>query len=103
MKQVESLSEGQLLGIYNLQRWVQETEESLNHTMGTLQHSLSDTIASPEAAGGNFMGHMSLALNKISSMEAIVRQVRSTVLHICMITCDVYVTIRLRLGPTTRT
>ncbi|KAI4991146.1 hypothetical protein ZWY2020_039517 [Hordeum vulgare] len=84
LKQVESLSEGQLLGIYNLQRWVQETEESLNHTMGTLQHSLSDTIASPEAAGGNFMGHMSLALNKISSMEAIVRQadaLRQQTLH----------------------
>ena len=83
LKHVEPLSEGQLLGIYNLQQWVQETEESLSHGMDTLQHSLSDTVASPELAGGNFMGHMNLALNKISTMEGIVRQV------IYVITCDV--------------
>uniref|UniRef100_A0ACD5Y331 Uncharacterized protein n=3 Tax=Avena sativa TaxID=4498 RepID=A0ACD5Y331_AVESA len=84
LKHVEPLSEGQLLGIYNLQQWVQETEESLSRGMEALQHSLSDTVASPELAGGNFMGHMNLALNKISSMEGIVRQadgLRQQTLH----------------------
>ncbi|CAM0950869.1 unnamed protein product [Alopecurus aequalis] len=84
LKHVEPLSEGQLLGIYNLQQWVQETEETLSNGMDALQHSLSDTVASPELAGGNFMGHMNLALNKISSMEGIVRQadgLRQQTLH----------------------
>lgn len=78
VKHVEPLSEGQLLGIYNLQQWVQETEESLSRGMDALQHSLSDTVASPELGGGNFMGHMNLALDKISSMEGVVRQVHSS-------------------------
>lgn len=77
LKHVEPLSEAQLLGIYNLQQGVQETEEALNQGMESLQHSLSDTVAAPEVSAGNFMGHMSLALNKIASMEAIVRQADS--------------------------
>jgi transcription factor TGA len=88
LKHVEPSSEGQLLGIYNLQQWVQETEGSLSLGMETLQHSLSDTVASPELAGGNFMGHMNLALNKISAMEGIVRQVMYIHDHII---CDVYI------------
>ncbi|KAM0864865.1 hypothetical protein ACQ4PT_043638 [Festuca glaucescens] len=82
--ELEPLSEGQLLGILNLQQWVQEAEGSLSHDMGNLQHSLSDTVASPDLAGSNFMGHMNHALNKISSMEGIVRQadaLRQQTLH----------------------
>jgi hypothetical protein len=54
--------------------------------MGNLQHSLSDSVASPDLAGSNFMGHMNHALNKISSMEGIVRQVMYMI--ICECECD---------------
>lgn len=104
LKHVEPLSEAQLLGIYNLQQGVQETEEALNQGMESLQHSLSDTVAAPEVSAGNFMGHMSLALNKIASMEAIVRQVRTSAMrhyehhhpHVCTASSSVHACVTLR-------
>jgi transcription factor TGA len=76
LKQVEPLSEGQLMSIYELQQAAKGTEDALSHAMDGLQQSLSDTVAAPDvAAAGGFMGHMSLAMNKISAMEDIVRQV----------------------------
>ncbi|KAF0909780.1 hypothetical protein E2562_000103 [Oryza meyeriana var. granulata] len=76
LKQVEPMSEGQLMSIYELQQSAKGTEDALSHAMDTLQQSLSDTVAAPDvaAAAGGFMGHMSLAMNKIAAMEDIVRQ-----------------------------
>uniref|UniRef100_A0A0E0EQ72 DOG1 domain-containing protein n=1 Tax=Oryza meridionalis TaxID=40149 RepID=A0A0E0EQ72_9ORYZ len=85
LKQVEPLSEGQLMSIYELQQAAKGTEDGLSHAMDGLQQSLSDTVAAPDvAAAGGFMGHMSLAMNKISAMEDIVRQadgLRQQTLH----------------------
>uniref|UniRef100_J3MW50 DOG1 domain-containing protein n=1 Tax=Oryza brachyantha TaxID=4533 RepID=J3MW50_ORYBR len=85
LKQVEPVSEGQLMSIYELQQSVKGTEDALSHAMDSLHHSLSDTVAAPDVAGaGGFMGHMSLAINKISAMEDIVRQadgLRQQTLH----------------------
>ncbi|XP_039794580.1 transcription factor TGAL7-like isoform X3 [Panicum virgatum] len=84
LKHVEPLSEGQILGIYNLQQTVQEREEALNHSMEATQQSISDIIAAPDVAPATFMGHMSLAMNKVSSMEGFVMQadgLRQQTLH----------------------
>ncbi|KAG2634101.1 hypothetical protein PVAP13_2NG257300 [Panicum virgatum] len=84
LKHVEPLSEGQILGIYNLQQTVQEREEALNHSMEATQQSISDIIAAPDVAPATFMGHMSLAMNKVSSMEGFVIQadgLRQQTLH----------------------
>lgn len=79
------MSEGQLMSIYELQQAAKGTEDALSHAMDGLQQSLSDTVAAPDvAAAGGFMGHMSLAMNKISAMEDIVRQadgLRQQTLH----------------------
>lgn len=74
LKHVEPLSEGQILGIYNLQQSVQEREAALNHSMEATQQSISDTIAAPDVAPATFMGHMSIAMNKVASMEGFVMQ-----------------------------
>ncbi|KAJ1253838.1 hypothetical protein BS78_K171100 [Paspalum vaginatum] len=74
LKHVEPLSEGQILGIYNLQQLVQEREEALNQSMEATQHSISDIVAAPDVAPATFMGHMSLAMNKVASMEGLVMQ-----------------------------
>jgi transcription factor TGA len=81
LKHVEPLSEGQILGIYNLQQSVQEREEALNHTMEATQQSISDIVAAPDVAPATFMGHMSLAMNKAASMESFVLQVRNSLTH----------------------
>ncbi|KAJ1288567.1 hypothetical protein BS78_02G097800 [Paspalum vaginatum] len=84
LKHVEPLSEGQILGIYNLQQLVQEREEALNQSMEATQHSISDIVAAPDVAPATFMGHMSLAMNKVASMEGLVMQadgLRQQTLH----------------------
>ncbi|XP_072148272.1 transcription factor TGAL7 isoform X2 [Setaria viridis] len=84
LKHVEPLSEGQILGIYNLQQSVQEREEALNHTMEATQQSISDIVAAPDVAPATFIGHMSLAMNKVASMESFVLQadgLRQQTLH----------------------
>jgi transcription factor TGA len=75
LKHVEPLSEGQILGIYQLQQLVQEREEALNHNMEATQQNISDIVAAPDVAPATFMGHMSLAMNKVAAMENFVMQV----------------------------
>uniref|UniRef100_A0A0A9B9D4 DOG1 domain-containing protein n=1 Tax=Arundo donax TaxID=35708 RepID=A0A0A9B9D4_ARUDO len=42
--------------------------------MEATQQTISDIAASPDVAPATFMGHMSLAMNKVASMEGLVRQ-----------------------------
>ncbi|KAL6598096.1 hypothetical protein ACP70R_046517 [Stipagrostis hirtigluma subsp. patula] len=84
LKHVEPLSEGQIMGIYNLQQSVQEREEALSHGMEAIQHTISDIVAAPDVAAATFMGHMSMAMNKVASMEGFIRQadgLRQQTLH----------------------
>jgi len=84
LKHVEPLSEGQILGIYQLQQLVQEREEALNHSMEATQQNISDIVAAPDVAPATFMGHMSLAMNKVAAMESFVMQadgLRQQTLH----------------------
>lgn len=75
LKHVEPLSEGQILGIYQLQQLVQEREEALTHSVEATQQNISDIVGAPDVAPATFMGHMSLAMNKVASMESFVMQV----------------------------
>lgn len=84
LKHVEPLSEGQILGIYQLQQLVQAREEALNHSMEATQQNISDIVAAPDVAPATFMGHISLAMNTVASMESFVMQangLRQQTLH----------------------
>ncbi|KAL5205990.1 hypothetical protein ABZP36_034199 [Zizania latifolia] len=84
LKHVELLSEGQLMGFFEVQHSVKGAEDALSGAMDTLQQCLSDTVAAPDVATGGFMERMSLAMNKIAAMEDIVRQadgLRQQTLH----------------------
>ncbi|GJN28725.1 hypothetical protein PR202_gb16883 [Eleusine coracana subsp. coracana] len=84
LKHVEPLSEGQVLGIYNLQQSLQEREEALSKGIEAIQHTISDIMASPDVGPPTFMGHISLAMNKAASMEDFVSQadgLRQQILH----------------------
>lgn len=86
MNQIEPLTEQQIVGICGLQQSTHEAEEALSQGLEALNQSLSDSIVSdslsPASAQlpphlSNFMSHMSLALNKLSSLEGFVLQVNS--------------------------
>ncbi|KAL9336270.1 hypothetical protein Peur_070758 [Populus x canadensis] len=76
--QIEPLTEQQILGIYGLQQSTQENEDALSQGLEALNQSLSNTIASeslicpPNMA--NYMGQMTVAMNKLSTLEGFVRQ-----------------------------
>ncbi|KFK25074.1 hypothetical protein AALP_AA8G062800 [Arabis alpina] len=83
VSQIEPLTEQQIVGICGLQQSTQEAEEALSQGLEALNQSLSDSIVSdslsPASAQlpphlSNFMSHMSLALNKLSSLEGFVLQ-----------------------------
>ncbi|XP_048138664.1 bZIP transcription factor TGA10-like isoform X2 [Rhodamnia argentea] len=75
---IEPLTEQQVMGICGLQQSTQEAEEVLTQGLEALNHSLSDTIASDPLTSppnmANFMGHMAVAINKLSALESFVRQ-----------------------------
>ncbi|KAI3915806.1 hypothetical protein MKX01_013262 [Papaver californicum] len=109
MPQLDPLTDQQLIGICSLQESSQQAEEALSQGLEQLQYSLSETISSgtgnsTNASGvsnpvslanfshhqhepGNvadFMGHMALALGKLSNLEGFLRQadnLRQQTLH----------------------
>jgi hypothetical protein len=86
--QIEPLTEQQILGIYGLQQSTQENEDALSQGLEALNQSLSNTIASeslicpPNMA--NYMGQMTVAMNKLSTLEGFVRQVRMIYHHLSL-------------------
>ncbi|KAL7092814.1 hypothetical protein ACP275_11G005500 [Erythranthe tilingii] len=89
MREIEPMTEGQLIGIYGLQQSTQEAEEALSHGLDALNQSLSETLISdslllncfPQNIN-NYMSHMALAINKLSTLEGFVRQVYFIILFI---------------------
>lgn len=79
MGQIEPLTEHQILNICALQQSTQESEEALSQGLEALNQSLSDTITSDSLSSppnmANYMGQMTLAINKLSTLEGFVRQV----------------------------
>lgn len=88
-RHVEPLTEQQVAGVCDVQRWSREREEALDQELQATYRSLSDTVCSdallspyPDMAA--YMAHMSLAIANLSSLEAFVRQadaLRLQVLH----------------------
>lgn len=88
-RHVEPLTEQQVAGVCDVQRWSREREEALDQELQATYRSLSDTVSSdallspyPDMAA--YMAHMSLAIANLSSLEAFVRQadaLRLQVLH----------------------
>lgn len=78
--QLDPLTEQQVVGICSLQQSLQQAEEALSQGLEQLHQSLADTVAggSPieEDNIGSFMGHMALALGKLSNLEGFVIQVK---------------------------
>lgn len=82
LNHIEPLTEQQLLGICSLQQSTHEAEEALSQGLEALHQSLSDTITSDSLSYpsnmANYMGQMAIAMNKLSTLEGFVRQVRRT-------------------------
>ncbi|KAG7027769.1 bZIP transcription factor TGA10, partial [Cucurbita argyrosperma subsp. argyrosperma] len=78
MGEIEPLTEHQILNICGLQQSTQESEEALSEGLEALNQSLSDTIAADSLSNppnmANYMGQMTLAINKLSTLEGFVRQ-----------------------------
>ncbi|XP_074557130.1 transcription factor TGA2.2-like isoform X2 [Curcuma longa] len=78
MPQLDPLTEGQLVGLYNLQQSSQQAEEALFQGLEQFQHSLANTVAGDsliESANvGTYTGHMAVAVGKFANLEGFVRQ-----------------------------
>ncbi|KAG6429005.1 hypothetical protein SASPL_107044 [Salvia splendens] len=78
MRQVEALSEQQLMTICGVQQSTQEAEEGLSQGLESLTASLSETIASDSLTLppniNTYMPQMALAINKLSTLEGFIRQ-----------------------------
>lgn len=75
------------MAICSLQQSTSEAEDALTQGLEALNQSLSDTIASDSLSMppnmANYMGQMALAMNKLSTLEGFVRQVRILSLTVC--------------------
>lgn len=70
------------MGICNLQHSSQQAEDALSQGMEALQQSLAETLASASLVPANspdnvsnYMGQMSMAMSKLSTLENFIRQV----------------------------
>ncbi|KAL5974678.1 Transcription factor tgal4 [Asimina triloba] len=76
--QLDPLTDQQIMGICTLQQSSQQAEEALSQGLEQLQHSLADTISGGSLSEGtnvaDYMGHMAIALGKLSNLEGFVRQ-----------------------------
>ncbi|CAK7340238.1 unnamed protein product [Dovyalis caffra] len=80
-KQLEPLTEQQLMGIYKLQQSSQQAEDAMSQGMEALQQSLAETLAngnpgSSSSSGNvaNYMGQMAMAMGKLETLEGFLRQ-----------------------------
>ncbi|AQK86248.1 Putative bZIP transcription factor superfamily protein [Zea mays] len=78
---LDPLAEPQLIGMYNLQRSSEQTEEALVQGLQQLHQSLADAVgASPLSDGANVANYtalMALALDRLDTLESFYRQADS--------------------------
>ncbi|GER57148.1 transcription factor [Striga asiatica] len=80
LKEMELLTEQQMAGICDLQQTTQEAEEALSQGLEALTQTLTQTIIADSLNNNvpsnmnNYMAHMALAVNKLSTLEGFVRQ-----------------------------
>ena len=73
--QLETLTEQQAVGICNLQRCSQETEDALYQGLDQFHHSLIMAVAVASTAVMEGVNHMAVAAGKLSNLEGFIRQV----------------------------
>ena len=80
------------MGVCGVQQWARDAEAALDHELQAMHRSVSEAVSSDAAAllfpysdVPDFMATMSLAISKLASLEAFVRQVTkaSTCLPAC--------------------
>lgn len=80
LSRIEPLTEQQMMGLYSLKTSTNEAENSLTQGLEALQRTLLDTIASDDLSYPsnmtNYMEQMVVAVNRLSTLEGLVRQVR---------------------------
>ncbi|CAL5059747.1 unnamed protein product [Urochloa decumbens] len=81
VRHAEPLTEAQAMGVCGLQQWAREAEAALDHELQGMHHSVSEAVSSDAAAllcpysdVPGYMATMSLAVAKLASLEAFVRQ-----------------------------
>ncbi|XP_057810601.1 transcription factor TGA2-like isoform X2 [Salvia miltiorrhiza] len=86
-KQIQPLTEQQLVGICNLQQSCQQTEDALSQGMEALQqsvlHTLSSTSLARRSAGNvvDYASHMATAMSNIQTIEDFLNQADLLRLH----------------------
>ena len=82
VKQLEPLTEQQLVGIYNLQQSSKQAEDALSQGMEALQQPMAETLAngSPGSSGSsenaaNYIGQTAMDIEKLGTLEGFLRQV----------------------------
>ncbi|XP_042420414.1 bZIP transcription factor TGA10-like isoform X5 [Zingiber officinale] len=79
LRHIEPLTEQQIVGVCALQQSAQETEEALSHGLEALNQSVSAAIAADALSCNSlnvadYMGQMTVAMDKLAAMEGFVRQ-----------------------------
>ncbi|XP_030928031.1 transcription factor TGAL1-like [Quercus lobata] len=81
VKQLEPLTEQQLVGIYNLQQSSKQAEDALSQGMEALQQPMAETLAngSPGSSGSsenvaNYIGQTAMDIEKLGTLEGFLRQ-----------------------------
>ncbi|CAL4889418.1 unnamed protein product [Urochloa decumbens] len=81
VRHAEPLTETQAMGVCGVQQWAREAEAALDHELQAMHHSVSEAVSSDAAAllcpysdVPGYMATMSLAVAKLASLEAFVRQ-----------------------------
>lgn len=82
MRQLELLTEQQVLGMIALRQSTHEAEEALSQGMETLHKSISEIIISSHALVypsnlASSMGQMAAAITRLCTLETFVRQVNT--------------------------
>jgi transcription factor TGA len=81
VRHAEPLTEPQAMGVCGVQQWAREAEAALDHELQAMHRSVSEAVSSDAAAllcpysdVPGYMATMSLAISKLASLEAFVRQ-----------------------------
>ncbi|XP_062218466.1 transcription factor TGAL9-like isoform X2 [Phragmites australis] len=81
VRHAEPLTEQQAVGVCNAQQWAREAEAALDHELQAMHRSVSEAVSSdaasllcPDSDVPGYIATMSLAIRKLASLEAFVRQ-----------------------------
>ncbi|WVZ77489.1 hypothetical protein U9M48_025348 [Paspalum notatum var. saurae] len=83
LRHAEPLTEQQAMGICGVEQWARDAEAALDQQLQAMHRSVSDAVSSPSDAAAllcpysdvpGYMAAMSVAIGKLASLEAFIRQ-----------------------------